>query len=270
MLKISSKTSILISEFQNFYYELLKQKEKAFRMREVKIEVPLSAQDFQNNNQQEQSLKQSWYITEIQDFFYNFFQIKKKLLIQQNVGLNFVNDALYIMVTLTDEVFMNISWPGAKEWNNHTLEGRIFQTQIAGEQIFKKIETLLGSNDPLQKEISVIYMFSLGLGFLGKYRGYQDLEKISYYKKQLYSFIHNKPSNIISPSREKLFPQLYDLTITESSIKALPNLRTWFAWGISILLFYIFVSYGLWYKFSSEIHNDINQLFMQTRQGSSV
>jgi type VI secretion system protein ImpK len=270
MLKISSKTSVLISEFQSFYYELLKQKEKAFRMREIKIEVPVSEQDNQNNDKQDHIIRQSWYITEIQDFFYNFFQIKKNLLIQQNVGLHFVNDALYIMVTLTDEVFMNMSWPGAKEWNNHTLEGRIFQTQIAGEQIFKKIDTLLASNDPLQKEISVLYMFCLGLGFLGEYRGSQDLEKIAYYKKQLYSFIHNKPSNIISPGRDKLFPQLYDLTIMESSIKALPNLRTWFMWGVSILLFYIFVTYGVWYKFSSEIHNDINQLFQQTRQGSSV
>lgn len=269
MAVFNTQNSVLLAEFQNFYYELLRQKEKALRMREHKTQMHTVHVDQDLEKNPDDTIKhETWYLTEIQNNLSIFFEAQQNRLSKNGVGNHFIMDSLYIMVTLTDEIFMTISWPGAREWTNFTLEAKFFQTQIAGELIFKKIDTLLASNDPIQKELALLYMLSLSLGFCGQYRGGIDKEKLLYYRQQLYSFVEHKPSNLAQ--REKLFPECYEYNIVDTSGKGLPDLRTWGITAAIVLGVYVLVSYVIWYQFSADLNLALGQIFEQTSKGPNL
>jgi len=120
-----------MQNFQEFYREVLIQKEKALRT--------LDVQNFSIDiDESKAELEQ---ITDrIQARFREMFE-RFSLNAQNQVGefaISHFQEALYIMVSLVDEVFLSFAWPGQKRWENHLIEAQIFHTQVAGEQFYKK------------------------------------------------------------------------------------------------------------------------------------
>jgi len=77
-----------------------------------------------------------------------------------------VDEALFAVCAWADEVLMNATWPGVSErWVTLLLQQKFFNTNIAGEEFFVRIERL-STSDSLAFDV---YAFCLANGFKGKF-----------------------------------------------------------------------------------------------------
>lgn len=256
---ISASSTFLVQNFQEFYREVLIQKEKALRT--------LDAQQLSLDND-EGKVEIEQITDRIQTKFREMFE-RFSLTAQNQVGefaISHFQEALYIMVALVDEVFLSFGWPGQNRWENNLLEGQIFHTQIAGEQFYKKLDALIEANDPVRNDLAAIYLMALSLGFKGQYRGEDDAGRITWYNHQLYTMVNRHPVSLYHPGRNKLIPSLYDYNVTAAPGRGLPDLRTWFiAFGV-ILASYLFISSMVWYRVVRDLDSVIGQILSQAQK----
>jgi type VI secretion system protein ImpK len=140
-------------------------------------------------------------------------------------------EAQYVMAALADEVFLHLDWEGRSSWP--LLESRLFQTHIAGEEIFSRIDRLLQRRDPFYLDLAAVYFMALSLGFEGKYRGTDDGERREY-RRQLFRMIYRRDPKLFT-STAPLFPQSYQNTLDKSESRKLPAQWIW-AWLIAVVL----------------------------------
>ncbi|HLD95826.1 MAG TPA: DotU family type IV/VI secretion system protein [Alphaproteobacteria bacterium] len=249
----------LVNYFQNFYFEVIRLKEKV-----------VQAEDFQDleDSQSEELPPQEVLALSIQrklKTILNDQQIK----ISKQAGdytLRQFQEALYIMAALADEVFLTLDWFGRKIWKEHLLEKHFFQTQLAGEQFFTRLDDLLSSPDALRKEIAPLYLLSLGLGFKGKFTKSEDLQKLNAYQKKLFEVIEgHSPKLYQDDERVLLMPECYEHTILQESYKKLPDIRRWTFAFLSVIGVYLFASYFLWYKLVQGMDETVHTILNQSR-----
>jgi len=159
-----------------------------------------------------------------------------------DVPTQYSRDILYLMTALADEIFLNITWNGKKYWEEHMLEYEFFKTQIAGNQIFNRINELL-QNRNFPADIAKIYLETLAFGFKGKFRGTSsETEEIKALRKQLYDFIEKSTKTIFN-SHSRLFQKQYACTLPTIPRQLLPdfNQLLYVCCGI-IFVFFIFGS----------------------------
>ena len=164
---------------------------------------------------------------------------------------------------------INQTWHGANYWRQNCLETKVFQTQVAGERIFSQIESLLRTNDPLQRGLARLYLLCLSLGFQGKFRT-QGNSQILSYKQQLFSFIYHRSTTLMQGDRAYILEDSLSFVFTEAPTKGLPDLRAWSLTALSVLLIYLFVSYGIWILISQDLHEVLESIFHLTKQGPVV
>lgn len=291
-----SNSSFIMECFQEFYEEVLRQKEKALRESEgetVKLlledtteaeeeseELPpeedLSGEELEGETPSQ--LEQKSFKKETSETNLVLSQnIQRKLrlfleekMLQASYQLghhaqgNF-KEAEYAMAALADEVFLNLHWPGVQQWKKHLLETQLFHTQIAGEQFFVRLESLLQEHDPARNDLAMLYLLCLSLGFRGKYRGMDDEGKLNLYKKKLYYLAHHKESDLYDPGRKYLVHAAYEHNSTLPQSKGLPDVRTWVMTFAGIGVFYLFVTYILWYGVVRDVDEAIQLIFEQAR-----
>lgn len=248
--------SPLLQCFQTFYYEILRLKERALRYGE-------------NDVHDSEAYAQATFnrIDEIQARIKSLLEVQSGVYATKTGGISagLFQDAQYIMVVLADEIFLNLPWAGAKEWRKSLLEGQLFQTQIAGELFFKKIDALFETHDTSRYEIGQLYLMALSLGFRGQYRHNDASNRIRWYQEQLYHMCCQGATHLFDTSTTKaLFEEAYEYTFNESPGRGLPDLRTWGIYGLCVFLIYIFLSYVVWYRIAFEMHKDLNTIFSQT------
>lgn len=175
-------------------------------------------------------------------------------------------EALYAMVSLLDEVFLSFTWDAKDRWEDNLMEKQIFHTQIAGELLFRKVEDLIHANDPIRRDIAIIYLMVLGLGFKGKYRGEDDEGRLQWYRKQLYILANYKPVALYTPGRPHLIEESYDHIISLPPTKILPNVRNWILAFVAVVLVYLMVSSVLWFKLVKDMDNSIGQILTQAQK----
>ena len=72
------------------------------------------------------------------------------------VSHDYLEELVYIMAAFADETFVCLlEWPGKDYWHDHLMELRLFHTQIAGQDIFRRIEKLLVRQDYGVEELAV-------------------------------------------------------------------------------------------------------------------
>jgi type VI secretion system protein ImpK len=252
-------TSIFMQNFQEFYYEVLRQKERSLRL----FEDDLAAE------------KTSHVEKEIQEIQKKLHTILEKHSLQASkntsgITASYFRDAQYVMVALADEVFLNLEWSGASIWKKSLLERQVFQTQVAGEQFFKRLDVLLESNEPTRPDLAQIYLTALALGFKGQYNEQKDQEKIDKYREQLYLLLKGKRNELYFPGRPRLFDAPYDHTITEQPGRGLPDIKTWVSTFASVVVVYVFISYVVWHKLAFEMGDTLNEIYRQLQQSPLV
>ncbi len=256
--------SNFLHSFEFFYYQILRLKERALN----RIEKDLKANQSQEND--EEIIK---VVEDIQNSIRNLLDEQNH---NHSKNMNVINSDIfqhvtYIMVALADEIFLNLNWKGAKTWQYSLLEGQIFQTQIAGELFFKKIDALFETKDANSYEIAQIYLMALSLGFRGQYRNHDQSNMISWYQLQLYEMCGAIKKNIYTTdSPPFLFTECYESTLKESPGKGLPDLRTFGIYALCVFATYLFVSYVVWFRIDFEIRRDLNPIFNMSSVNNKI
>lgn len=255
---------IISEEFDVFYYELLHIKEAALRTSVAPTTIAEKIDD-------SKTITVSGPVLALQERLNTFFDQQRERFHRIAIGPNalFIQEAQYVFVSLGDEIMINLQWHGADYWRQNCLETKIFQTQVAGERIFTQIESLLKTNDPLQRELARVYLLSLSLGFQGRFRGQEGTQILSY-KQQLFSFIYHRSPTLIQGERNCLLDDSLKFVFTDPPTKGLPDIRPWSLTALGVLLIYLFVSYGIWMIISQDLHEVLEGIFHLTKQGPVV
>lgn len=255
---ISAGSTFLVQNFQEFYRELLIQKEKALRSLELQSD----------ETETEQKVVFENMVDKIHHQFRQMFELFS-LHAQNQVGefaVSHFQESLYIMVAFADEVFLSFAWPGQKRWENHLLEAQLFHTQVAGENVFKKLDALIEANDAVRNDLALIYLLIISLGFKGKYRGEDDEGKLAWYRQQLYVMINRHPPGLYHPGRERLIPYLYEYNLTAPPGRGLPDVRSWFLSFAFIVTVFVFISCLLWYTVVRDVDDVVGQILHQAQK----
>lgn len=243
---MNSKTKNLffISDFfENFYYEILRQKE---RILSGKWRDPFDGEAAPETQQEE--------VKKILNVF-NYLLEEQSLKANYEggaFGVACYREAQYIMVVLADEIFLNIPWEGRAYWEAHLLEERIFSSHVAGDHFFEILDKFLKERNPLKREIGILYLTCLGLGFRGKYRGFDDGGLIARYREQLFTFIYHQSPKLFQ-NKPALFPQTSQYTLEGSPQKDITDFRIWVTIFLSVLVCYLILSYGIWYATTNNL-----------------
>ncbi len=281
----AATSTFLMQYFQEFYRELLIQKEIALRTLESGVaftpptethaDAETTINTMLDDNQAEvQSTKdqESFEITTLTDTIqHNFRSMFERFSLeaQNQVGefaVSHFQDALYAMVALLDETFLSFSWVGKTRWENNLIEKQFFHTQIAGELVFRKIDDLLENNDPLRNDVSNIYMMILSLGFKGRYRDLGEDQHIDWYRHELYKMINRHAPLLFTTGREYLIPECYDHIISIPAGKGIPDVRSWVTAFAAILFAFITVSSFLWFKLVRDMDDALGQILTQAQK----
>lgn len=133
------------------------------------------------------------------------------------------SEVVYMMIALADDIFLNFEWEGKQFWEENILEQKFFSSQIAGDEIFARINTLLSEKNDFAEEKAELYLKMLALGFKGKYRGTEEETiQINLYRNKLLEFIE-KHNNSMLMVGHRLFQKEYTYTIPTIHRKMLPE-----------------------------------------------
>jgi type VI secretion system protein ImpK len=106
-------------------------------------------------------------------------------------------EATYAMVALADDIFLHESnWPGHNTWRDLLLEYRMFQSHMAGEEIFTRIDRLLEARRTSQVEMGQVYLLVLQQGFRGGLRNAMNSSVLLDYSKRLYAFVYHRTPDL--------------------------------------------------------------------------
>ena len=121
-----------------------------------------------------------------------------------------VQDALFAVVALADEIMLSAPWAAATEWPRYLLQKRYFDVSNAGDAFFFKLEQL----SP-QSEAREVYFFCLGMGFAGRY-GYDrnakalaDVKQTSLALLQRDAHAANQGTGLTPDMDKFMFPEGY-------------------------------------------------------------
>jgi len=164
-------------------------------------------------------------------------------------------EAQYVMAAFADEVFINMDWEGKRTWTSNLLESTLFQSHVAGDLFFEKLETLLQNRDPADRSLAAIYLNALALGFRGKYRDVNDHGQLRRYRQELFAFVFQYPSDLENESKIA-FPAAYVQTVRQEK-KKLTNPRLWLGVLGLVILSYLALSTGLWWSLTSRLEEPL-------------
>jgi type VI secretion system protein ImpK len=172
-------------------------------------------------------------------------------------GAEFYKEAQYVMVALADEIFLHeMKWEGQGTWISNLLETKFFQSHVAGELFFQKLDRILRDRDPVYKDLAAVYLMALSLGFKGKYRGVPDGGRIAHYRQQLFAFIFRRDARLELESKH-IFPEAYLHTRREEKKKRLRHPRVWIGVLSLVLVTYLVATHLLWVDLTARL-NQVN------------
>ena len=161
-------------------------------------------------------------------------------------------EAQYVMAAFADDVFIHLEWEGRRAWTSNLLETTLFQSHVAGEMVFEKLDRLLRDRDPADKSLAAVYLSALSLGFRGKYYGLNDHGKLRRYRSELFAFIFRQPADLVNDTKVA-FPDSYVDNVRQEKRKKLTNPRVWLVVLASVLAIYLAVSHSVWMSLTSRI-----------------
>ncbi|HYJ88765.1 MAG TPA: DotU family type IV/VI secretion system protein [Pyrinomonadaceae bacterium] len=168
-------------------------------------------------------------------------------------------EARYVMAAFADEVFIRMDWEGKQTWTSNLLESTLFQSHVAGELFFEKLDQMLRDRDPAYKSLATVYLTALSLGFRGRYHGANDHGRLRRYRQELFAFAFSRESNLTGESKIA-FPDAYVQNLRQEATKKLTNPRLWLGVLGMVLLSYLAVSHILWSGLTSRLEQAHSQI----------
>jgi type VI secretion system protein ImpK len=168
-------------------------------------------------------------------------------------SLEFHREAIYVMAVLADETFLQLDWEGHDYWLAHLVEAHLFRTHAAGEIFFRRVDALFTREDDAAAEIAAVYLFAIGLGFRGRYRGEGYSATLEAYRARLFAFIARRKSSLAADVKT-LFPEAYRNTIQSGVERPIPSARKWrFALACAFVA-WLAIAQLLWMNLSQDLN----------------
>ena len=136
------------------------------------------------------------------------------------------HEVQYMMAALADEILLNFEWPGREFWTSCLLEESLFGSRVAGDRVFERLDELLRTRDPARRDLGMIYLLALSLGFQGKFRGSDSRARMQMYRSALFRFRFGRDPNIQDRSRQ-ISPQAYGFTVGDAVPQQMPHVARW-------------------------------------------
>ncbi|HET6978777.1 MAG TPA: DotU family type IV/VI secretion system protein [Pyrinomonadaceae bacterium] len=168
-------------------------------------------------------------------------------------------EAQYVMAAFADDVFIHLNWEGKRAWTSNLLETALFQSHVAGEMVFDKLDRLLRDRDPADKSLAAVYLSALSLGFRGKYHGLNDHGKLRRYRQELFAFVFRQPQDLKSDTKIA-FPDSYIKNLRVEKRRKLTNPRVWLVVLGFVVAIYLVVSHGMWMSLTSRLERANQQI----------
>ena len=227
--------------FEKLYIELQQSKQHI-----------LSNEDKLNSDSQ---ADQDKFIKELfeqyKSFIFSFSQKLQSVTTQYYTGV--VEDMRYLLTIFIDETFIGFKWFGKDHWTQNLLEHDLFKTHQSGDKFYEKLDALLVSYDATQGEIAKIYLTMLSLGFQGKYRGSENIEKIEEYRSKLCHLL-GISTDISSAKKEILLKEHVSSVIKQKNILGY-RYRSFFSFLAVFVLLYLALSGLYWENRVSTLNN---------------
>jgi type VI secretion system protein ImpK len=181
-------------------------------------------------------------------------------------GATVFAEAQYVMAAVADEEFLTAEWAGREEWLGFLLERALFKTQIAGEEIFRRIDRLLLTRTGVSAELASVYFMALSAGFEGQFRG-TNSDTLQEYRRRLYRFIFRR-----DPARSggSILPQPYEHIAAPARQTRLPVVQRWALVLGLVIVAYLVASHLVWRSVTQDlraIHADIRKAIAESLQG---
>ncbi|MDR5758691.1 DotU family type IV/VI secretion system protein [Caballeronia sp. LZ035] len=137
-----------------------------------------------------------------------------------------VSDARYLKAVLADELLLNTPWAGQERWTAYLLESTLFRTNVAGDLVFRRIEQLLSDREPSRRTIARLYLFTLAMGFQGRFRGTDAAARLRSYREELYEFVYQRRADL--GGRDRVLSEgAYANTLSHVAPRKLPTVSRW-------------------------------------------
>lgn len=172
-------------------------------------------------------------------------------------------EAQFVMASLADEIFLNITWEGRPYWEDNLLESRFFGTHDAGDLFFQRLDEFLAQRDPARKDLAEVYLLSLGLGFQGKYRNLDDGGRLEALRKQLYTFINHRESRLFDGG-QRLFPEAYTHTLDSGQAEHMQDRHAWMMAIAGVFLLLFIFSHVMWHGATDNLYNVVDRIQSET------
>jgi type VI secretion system protein ImpK len=173
-------------------------------------------------------------------------------------GAGLYREAQYAMAAIADEVLLHlVDWEGRHRWRDHLLESALYQSQIAGERIFDRIDQMLWAGLNADADLAAVYLVVLSLGFRGKYRGMDDQGALQVYRQRLRALIRR--GEVPNDPDQPLFAEAYAFTVRHGTPVRLPYTRPWLVTIAAAFVTYLLVQQLLWHYVSAPVAEVVRQ-----------
>jgi len=156
-----------------------------------------------------------------------------------------IADARYLKAVLADELLLNTDWKGRENWTALLLESTLYRTNVAGDQVFQRIEQLLTDREPSRRSMARLYLFALAMGFQGRFRGTDAAARLRGYREELYEFVYQRRADLGGRDRV-LTEAAYANTISHIAPRKLPTVSRWAVIFMLVAVSLLAVSEVLW------------------------
>lgn len=159
--------------------------------------------------------------------------------------LDINHEAQYVMAALADETLLNFEWPGRDVWTSCLVEEAMFGSRIAGDRIFDRLDELLRTRDPARRDLALMYLLALALGFEGRYRGTDSAARMQAYRAALFRFRYGRDPDPSDRARQ-ISPQAYAFTVGDAVPQRMPHIGRWVLVLVLVLVGMLGVSELVW------------------------
>jgi type VI secretion system protein ImpK len=161
-----------------------------------------------------------------------------------SISHDYLEEMTYIMAAFADEAFLCLlDWNGKIYWRDHLMELRLFRSQIAGQEIFKRIDKVIARRDHGAEELCAVYLMVLALGFKGQYLHHPAA--VDTYRSKLFDRLQMTNPELRQESRH-LIPEAYLHTVSEGAPVRLPEPSKWWLVVAAILAGWLILSTIAW------------------------
>jgi type VI secretion system protein ImpK len=177
-------------------------------------------------------------------------------------------DAQYAMAVLADETLSTMEWKGKSAWPEHSLEQRLYKSNAAGLELFRRVDRLFkdGTSTAVSRDLARVYLLTIAAGFRGKYGAFGLTRALHEYRQRLYEYIHGGDALLLYDDDRRIFPQALSRTIVGKAMSRFSGAQRWVAVLVVVLIAYTVLAHVAWNRASADLR-DVTSRVEFTQRG---